>query len=150
MRDSTGRRVSDPACDRQNSTCHVSLCPHLMARTGSDQNKSGGERHQHKKHKCWLLKERAKQEKAKHLPDGGKVPSNPTPDLPDTMASAGAGRMLAPTSQRTDCSELQSSELQFPPVYHLVFYTCTLLLIFIRHLMFAPIRENATSLPTYL
>ena len=74
----------------------------------------------------------------------GGVPSNPTPDLPDTMASAGAGRMCAPTSQRTDCSELQSSELQFPPVYHLVFYK--LLLIIIRRLMFAPIRENVTPL----
>ena len=37
--DSTGRRVSAPARDRQNSTCHVKLlwCSRLMSRTGSNK-----------------------------------------------------------------------------------------------------------------
>ena len=45
-RDSTGRRVSAPARDRQNSTCHVKLlrCSHLMSRTGSNKKNTRSER----------------------------------------------------------------------------------------------------------
>ena len=147
MRDSTGRRVSDPACDRQNSTCHVSLCPRLMARTGSNQNKSGAEReqHKHKKHNLmFALKTQSKARKGRkafarqrllltrHLtcltpwPLPGLAGCQPRPHRGLTVQS---------------CSPQNSS--------FLLYYLCSVLHIaagiFIRHPIFAPVLDLPLS-----